>query len=318
MFVVLATDLANAGGVSYEIGNFSAWIGRHNSVPGRPSCRPQAASTVTAGNQSFPGEAAWSRSAADAWAGYAHGLAHPDGGGSTASAALSNNTIRICAANGFGWGVNQVMFAGFGGNLTTAQKKAESKAIRRYLQDIGAIKRGIVAYGDSTAFGTGATNWSTTWLRKNGDGYSPPRIPATRGVAGYTPADALAVALADGGHFDDQIVVIMDLPAAGETIGTWTADIKALIAATGASRWFVMPPAQDTTGGAVQVVTDAQAILLSDPFFAGHTLDASAQAAYLAAVSGGGTRADNKHFNDSGQALQADPYIKALIDAAGY
>jgi hypothetical protein len=79
-----------------------------------------------------------------------------------------------------------------------------------------------------------------------------------------------------------------------------------------------MPPAQDTTGGAVQVVTDAQAILLSDPFFAGHTLDASAQAAYLAAVSGGGTRADNKHFNDSGQALQADPYIKALIDAAGY
>lgn len=318
MFMVTATDLANGAAVSYDVGNFSAWIGRHNSVPGRAVGRPQAGSTLTYANQVFPGHVAWSRSAANLWESYAHGLDHSDGGGTHASVDLNNNNFYICAAAGLAGGVNEIMAAGFGGNLTPEEHAGEARAIRRYLLDIGASEQGIVAYGDSTAFGTGATNWSTTWLRVMCDDYSPIRIPVTRGVAGYTPAQALARAQADGPHFDDHILIVVDLPASGENVATWATDIKALIAATGCSKWFILPPAQDTTGSPVQSVTDVQALLLSDPYFAGHTLDADDQAAYLAEVSDAGSRTeDNKHFDDDGQAIQA-AYIKAAIDAAGW
>lgn len=321
MALYAKTDLANGGSTSYELGQFGAWLGRSSAAAGRASSFPQVSSTKTAGDACFPGYVGWSRSGSALWAGYGQGFNDYGGlsyGDTAASAALNNNTIRICAVLGFGWGVNQVMAAAFGGNLTAAEHRGEKAAIRRYLQDIGAMPITVVGYGDSTALGTGATNWSTTWLRNWGDAYATKRLVETRGVAGYSTAQTLAKILADGaGNCIDQILAIMDLPAAGENVATWTNEAKAIIAASGASKWIVMPPAQDTTGGPVQVVSDVQAILLSDPFFAGHTLGASRQAQYLSDVSGSGTRSDNKHFNDSGQVIQA-AYAKEIADAAGY
>jgi hypothetical protein len=139
----------------------------------------------------------------------------------------------------------------------------------------------------------------------------------TRGVASYSSAEMLARVVADGPHYDDQIVVFMDWTNTGEDAGDAIANLKAAVAAAGAAKWFAMPPAQGVPDPGTANVAAVQAALLSDPFFARHTLASSDQAAYLASVNDAGERADGKHFDVSGQAIQAS-YLKAAFDAAGW
>jgi hypothetical protein len=315
-FIFTLTDLPNGGSSSADIGNATSFIARHATVSGRSTGRAQHASTSGQfGLATYPGFVGWRRTGASQLYGLAQGF--DELSLTTASAAPSNSNFRICAANGFGLGVNQIAAAGWGQALSQGEMLTVKAAIRAYLQEIGAIPITIVGYGDSTALGTGATNWSTTWLRGLGGLYTPKRVVETRGVASYTTADMLARVEADGEHYADEIVVFMDWTNTGEDAGDAIANLKAAAGASGAPKWFVMPPAQDVPDPGTANVAAVQAALLLDPFFAGHTLGSSEQAAYLAAVNSAGERSDGKHFDDSGQSIQAT-YIKAALDGAGW
>src|SRR5690606_13563512 len=107
----------------------------------------------------------------------------------------------------------------------------------------------------------------------------------------------------------------------GESAAACIANIKAAVAGLLTGRWLVVPPVDDSpeaeTNGSGPAITAMQQQLLADPFFAGHTFGAPAQAAYLAALAGDDTRTDGIHFNDAGQAAQA-AYIRELLDTLGW
>ncbi len=128
------TNLANGAGVSSDMGNVNSHINRHQTTAGLASGRPNAGSGLNYAPGSYPGYAAWTRSAAAVWEAYAQGV--DGGGGTNASAAPTNATFRVCAGNGFG--VNQIAAAHFGSNLTASEMLAAYNALAAYLVAIGA------------------------------------------------------------------------------------------------------------------------------------------------------------------------------------
>lgn len=157
--------------------------------------------------------------------------------------------------------------------------------------------RAFLAAGDSIGNGDGAT---TKWFQGLG---SPVRAYHEIAVAGETTAQMLARVQAVTGFYRQWPLLMMDFPNTGESAETWLANIKAAGQFWG-DEWFIMPPAQTVGEAPADKIATIQAALLSDPDFDGHTLDAVEQAAYLAEVADGGTRSDNLHFNDTGQAIQ--------------
>lgn len=170
--------------------------------------------------------------------------------------------------------------------------------------------RGLFIPGDSTGAGTGAT---TRWFDNFG---SPVRAVKNIAVGGETSTQMLARVQATAGFYHDWPMVIMDRPNTGEDAATWLANMKAAIAAWG-PKVFIMPPAQDVPDTSIANIATVQAALLSDSDFAGHTLGAVDQAAYLAAVNDAGTRSDGLHFDDDGQAIQ-QTYIEDFFTDAGW
>lgn len=128
MFIWSRTDLANGALISADIGNANSRIIRSNLASGQAGGRANMASTNNAiAVGAYPGLAAWSRTASAVYEGYANGV--DAGGGTTASAALSNANFHILEATSTASGVNQIAVAGWGASLTPAQHAALYEAL---------------------------------------------------------------------------------------------------------------------------------------------------------------------------------------------
>lgn len=149
------TNLPNGAASSFDFGdNSRSSIGR--SITDGASAGRINTSTLnpTQAVGAYPGHAAWSRSAADAWKGYAQGV--EAGGGTHASTAVATAAFRVCAQSGAGFGVNQLAVAHFGEHLTPIEMSAVYSALRAYLDAIGAIAD---VSADAVSYPTGATTW---------------------------------------------------------------------------------------------------------------------------------------------------------------
>lgn len=181
---------------------------------------------------------------------------------------------------------------------------------------VGVLPAAVSIFGDSTAAFTGVSEYGRGW------GWMLAKDPTVQwefynaGVGGENTTQMLARVAADVDH-RRWPTVFMDLPNTGEDAATWIANMKAAAAYIRHGRWLVMPPCQDAPGATRTNVTDVQAALLSDPFFVGHTLDATDQAAYIAAVSTSDTRADGIHYNDLGQAIQC-LFVSSFFSQRGW
>lgn len=139
MWLWSRTDLRiDASNASAEIGNANSRMSRSNVTAGVALGRPNTGSTintmVTAG---FPGFLGWARSAAAVWESYAQGA--DAGGGTDASAALTNASFYIGAVNGIGSGVNEIAAAAWGQNLTATEALAFYQALHAYMAAVGAL-----------------------------------------------------------------------------------------------------------------------------------------------------------------------------------
>jgi len=130
------TNLPNGAGDSFDMGSSNSYISRAVSLSGRGATRPNAASGQVIGSGVYPGYAAWTRSAAAIWEGYAQGV--DSGGGTTASAAPINTTFALLRSRDGSFGVNQIATAHFGSNLTAGEVAAAYTPLQTYLQAIGA------------------------------------------------------------------------------------------------------------------------------------------------------------------------------------
>lgn len=173
-----------------------------------------------------------------------------------------------------------------------------------------------MVFGDSTA---DASTWRTTLATS----YTPARTIAEAAVSGENTTQMLARVSADSDH-RGWTTIFMDRPNTGETSTDWLANMKAAAALLQTSRWLVVPPVLNSPSGQPDAsgtaIGEIQAALLSDPDFAGHSLDASEQAAYITEMNDDATRVgagDWTHFNDAGQTLQA-ARIKTTLDAMGW
>lgn len=130
------TNLNNAGAASNDMGNVNAQITRQGAVSGQSVGRANTGSGVLIGAGAYPGDVGWSRTASNVWEGYAQGL--DAGGGTDASAAMTNATIRILSVNASLFGVNQIASAHIGGGLSAADHLVLKTARQTFLQAIGA------------------------------------------------------------------------------------------------------------------------------------------------------------------------------------
>lgn len=178
----------------------------------------------------------------------------------------------------------------------------------------------IAVFGDSTAAGDGVAD-NQKWHTLLAAGYSPARNLHNAGTGGENSAQMLARVAAATAH-RRWTTIFVDRPKWDTE--PWIENLKAAAALLNTARWLVLPPVTDSPSGQpdslATSIADIQAELLADPFFAGHTLDAAAQAAYIAAMDDdamrvGGT--DFTHFSAAGQALQAST-IRAFLDARGW
>jgi hypothetical protein len=169
-------------------------------------------------------------------------------------------------------------------------------------------------FGDSTADGAGST---TDWYQVLTAAYTPDRSYAKNAQGGENSTQMLARVAADTSVYRRWTTIFMDRPNTGESSATWVANMKAAVALISTSRWFVMPPVQDVPDTSIANIAEVQALLLSDPFFSGHTLDATDQATYITAMSDGATRSDGTHDSDAGAVVRANT-IKAWLDAKGW
>jgi hypothetical protein len=174
----------------------------------------------------------------------------------------------------------------------------------------------IAIWGDSTAAFTGVSTYGRGWGWTFSNDISPALQFYNGGVGGNDTATTLGLMQADTSH-RNWPTIIMDRPNTGETAATWVSNVKAMVALLRTDQWMVFPPAQDAPSTSIQNISDVQAALLSDAFFDGHTLDATDQAAYLAAVDDSTTRSDGLHFNDKGQAIQTH-FARAFFVQAGW
>lgn len=179
----------------------------------------------------------------------------------------------------------------------------------------GGVPNTFAGYGDSTMFTSGASVTARGWpvLAAGDAGWDL----YNAGVPGQDLTAMVNNALADTTHAA-WFAAVMDYPNTGETAAGRIAEYKRLASGRPGFTFFMPPVLQSPSGqpDARQAVIEAeQALLLSDPFFAGRTLDATEQAAYIAALNKDYTRAggaDWLHFNDSGQAIQAHFFTIAM------
>ncbi|MBC7148085.1 MAG: hypothetical protein H5U22_01795 [Rhizobium sp.] len=169
-------------------------------------------------------------------------------------------------------------------------------------------------FGDSTADGVGS---ATDWYQVLTAAYTPDRAYAKNAQGGESSAQMLARVAADSAVYKTWPTILMDRPNTGESSATWSANTKAAVALRDSPRWLVWPPVQDVPDTAIANIAEVQALLLSDAFYAGHTLDATDQAAYIAAMADGATRSDGTHDSDAGAVVRANA-IKAWLDAKGW
>lgn len=187
--------------------------------------------------------------------------------------------------------------------------------------DMTDPQKAFMVFGDSTANGDG-TGVTTKWYDALRTAYTPDRSVYEVAQGGENTTQMLARVVADSDH-RKWTTIFMDRPNTGETSAVWLANMKNAANLLRTDRWFVVPPVLNSPSGQPSdsdtAINEIQAALLSDPFFAGRTLNAVDQAAYVVAMNDDATRVtgDWIHFNDAGQALQAST-IKAALDALGW
>lgn len=193
----------------------------------------------------------------------------------------------------------------------------------RVLTDVEMVgaQYGLQVYGDSTAAGDQDDGGTATqkWFYLLRTSYDPDRPVNNSGTSGETSAQLFARVQADTTH-RGWTTIFMDRP--NSDAEDWITNIKASVALLTTDRWFVMPPAVSIGAalpdGSATLIGTIQATLLSDPFFTGHTLDASDQSTYLTACAdpsnkdGGGL-----HFSIAGQAMQATT-LQTAFTALGW
>lgn len=130
------TDLPNGAAQSSDFGQPNAYIARSATLSARASGRPLAGSGQSYGDGGYPGFASFSRTAAAVWEAYAEGV--DSGGGTTASAAPTNDVIRILSISAGNFGLNQIAVAGIASGLSAAEELATYNAINTYLVAVGA------------------------------------------------------------------------------------------------------------------------------------------------------------------------------------
>lgn len=131
------TNLANAGASSFDMGNTSAQIDRQGVVAGQAVGRSNTGAGIVIAPGAYPGDASWSRTASNVWEGYAQGI--DAGGGTDASAAMTNASFRILSVTAAAFGVNQIASADWGSGMTAAERLAIKSARQIYLQAVGAV-----------------------------------------------------------------------------------------------------------------------------------------------------------------------------------
>lgn len=100
-----------------------AYLGRANGASGQCVARICSSTGVTAAlTGAYPGYFGWSRNAAAVWEGYKGNV--DSGGGTTASAALTNQTLRMLGTSDSKFGVNQIAIGHAGASLTQADLDA--------------------------------------------------------------------------------------------------------------------------------------------------------------------------------------------------
>ena len=130
------TDLQNAAASSFDMGQTNAQIDRFVSVAGRATGRANTGSGVTFGDGFYPKHAMWSRTAAAVWESYAQGV--DAGGGTTASAAMTNANFRILSVAAGQFGANQIAAAHFGSGLSAVEAGALYSALNTFMVAVGA------------------------------------------------------------------------------------------------------------------------------------------------------------------------------------
>lgn len=130
------TNLANGGASSFDMGNTNSQIDRQGVVSGQAVGRSNTGAGIVIAPGAYPGDASWSRTASNVWEGYAQGV--DAGGGTDASAALTNATFRLLSLNSGAFGVNQLSSADWGSGMSDAERLAIKTARQTFLQAIGA------------------------------------------------------------------------------------------------------------------------------------------------------------------------------------
>jgi hypothetical protein len=192
----------------------------------------------------------------------------------------------------------------------------------RVLTDVEMVSadKAFQIRGDSTAAGDGIGVASTEkWWYLLYTAYDPDRAINNSGVSGETTAQMLTRAEADTTH-RGWTTIYVDRPNSNDE--DWINNIKSAAGLLTTNRWFVLPPVLNSPSGqpdsVATIIGQIQSTLLSDPFFSGHTLDASAQATYIAAMNDDTTRDSGFiHFSAVGQNIQYTT-IKAFLDAQGW
>lgn len=127
------TDLANAGGTSFDVGNGNSRF--VNSASLQTGMRPNNVTTVSVADN-YAKHKLWTRSAAAVWEYYNSGV--DTGGGVDASTALTSATFNIGRTGAGSMGVNQVAIFHHGSNLTSAEAAATYAALNTYMIAVGA------------------------------------------------------------------------------------------------------------------------------------------------------------------------------------
>lgn len=130
------TNLANGAGVSGDMGAFNSSVLRHATLSGTLQGRPNNATTTSFANGAYPGMASWSRSASNAWSGYAQGAVGFTGTNATTS--LTNAALRVLNSGG-AYSTNTLAAAWIGSSLSDAEQSDMYDALSAYLTDVGAI-----------------------------------------------------------------------------------------------------------------------------------------------------------------------------------
>ncbi len=190
------------------------------------------------------------------------------------------------------------------------------------LSDLSLVDgtKAFAVYGDSTAHGDGAATSPEHWDAQLSIGYSPDRSLYNASVSGENSTQLKDHVLADTTHLG-WTTIFMDLPNTGESAATWVANIKTAAAHLTTSRWFVVPPVQNSPGGAVlsssAAITTIQSTLQSDSDFLGHTFNSTDQATYISTMNDDAMRSDFTHFNEAGQDVQTN-MIRTTLDSFGW